>query len=128
MFQATLNRPFIYDKGRILHEFMLGVDYTTKNKFAPSGIMLQATYGYRFVDNVKKEYFFMLGTSVGYNFQLSSGFENQIKIGPFAYLELLAFLNIKAGYEYSTQIQKGYPFISIGFGGLHMLRHFKIGF
>lgn len=80
--QATLIRPFIYDKGRILHEFMLGVDYTTKNKFAPSGIMLQATYGYRFVDNVKKEYFFMLGTSVGYNFQLSSGFENQIKSVP----------------------------------------------
>lgn len=90
---------------------MLGVDYAQKNKFAPSGIMPQATYGYRFVDNVKKEYFFMLETSVGYNFQLSSGFENQIKISPLAYLELLAFLNIKAGYGYSTQIQKGYRFI-----------------
>lgn len=127
LFQVTLNHPFVYNKYDTPHEFMLGVDYTTKNKHAPSGILPQATYGYRLVDDRRKPYFVMMGTSVGYNFQLSRGFENQFKISPFLYLEYSGFLNLKVGYDYSTQIQKGYPFVSIGLGGLQMFRHFVLG-
>lgn len=126
MFQAAVNYPFVYSKYKMPHEFMLGIDYTTKNKYSPSGIMPQATYGFRMVDKDRKDYFLMIGTLVGYNFQLSSDFKNQIRVSPFVYLEFVGLLNVKAGYDYSTQIKKGYPFISLGFGGLHMLRNFSI--
>lgn len=126
MFQATFNYPFVYSKYKMPHEFMLGVDYTTKNKHAPSGIMPQATYGVRIVDKDRVDYFLMAGTSVGYNFQLYSNYKNQVKVSPFVYLEYGAVLNLKVGYDYSTQLGKGDPFVSIGIGGLHMFRNFTI--
>lgn len=126
MFHATVNYPFVYSKYKMPHEFMLGVDYTTKNMYAPSGVMPQATYAVRVVDKDRVDYFLMAGTSVGYNFQLSSNYKNQVKVSPFVYLEYGAVLNLKVGYDYSTQLGKGYPFVSIGIGGLHMFRNFTI--
>lgn len=45
MFQTTINIPFLMDKNKT-YEYMAGLDYTTKNVLAPSGITPQLTGGY----------------------------------------------------------------------------------
>ena len=125
MFQATLNYPFVFDESSH-HEVMLGVDYTSNNKQFLSGLTPQITYGYYVVDNAYKDFMVMAGVSSGYTVNFNSSFKNQIRVSPFVYAEYFGFLNIKVGYDYATQINKGYPYVSIGLGGFHMFRHFKI--
>ena len=85
--------------------------------------MPQATYGYRLWDDKRSEFFVMVGSSAGYNFQLSRDFSNQIKVSPFVYAEYIGVINVKIGYDYATKINKGFPFISVGLGGFHALRN-----
>lgn len=124
MFQASFNYPFLYDEATH-HEWMLGIDYTSKNDKAPSGIAPQFTYGYYIKDNPKSDYLIMTGITAGYQFSLHNRHENQFKITPYVYGELIGILNIKVGYEYMFPMQKGYPFVAVGIGGLHMLRHMR---
>ncbi|MBA5793299.1 hypothetical protein H1R17_03105 [Flavobacterium sp. xlx-214] len=125
MFQTTINYPFVFDEDS-RHEVMLGLDYTSKNNQAPSGLTPQITYGYYVVDSAYKDFMVMAGVSTGYTVNLNSAFKSQIRVSPFVYAEYFSFLNVKVGYDYGTQINKGYPYVSIGLGGFHMFRHFKI--
>lgn len=122
MFNATINYPMIYDR-HTHHELMLGIDYTTKNTKAPSGISPQLSYGYFLVDNSRTNYLLMAGLSTGYQVTLHNPYKNQFRVSPYIYTELVAVFNLKVGYDYMMPLQKGYPFISIGIGGLHMFRH-----
>lgn len=122
MFNATLNYPMIYDR-YTHHEFMLGVDYTSKNRKAPSGISPQLTYAYFVVDNSRTNYMLMTGVSTGYQVSMHNPFKNQFKLSPYIYAEFIAVLNLKIGYDYFLPLQKGYPYVSLGLGGLHMFRH-----
>lgn len=123
MFQTSFNYPFLYDGSS--HEWMLGIDYTSKNDKAPSGITPQITYGYYLKDNPNSDYFIMTGITAGYQFSLHKSYENQFKITPYVYGELIGIVNIKIGYDYMLPLQKGYPFVSVGIGGLHMFRHLR---
>lgn len=125
MFQATLNYPFVFDEDS-RHEVMFGLDYTSKNNQAPSGLTPQITYGYYVVDHANKDFMIMAGVSTGYVVNLNSTFKCQIRVSPFVYAEYFSFLNVKVGYDYNTQIKKGYPYVSIGLGGFHMLKHLKV--
>lgn len=125
MFQATFNYPFLFSSSTH-HELMLGVDYTSKNDQASSGLTPQFTYGYYIIDNADNDYTLMVGISTGCNFNFNSTFENQFKVTPFVYTELMGLLNVKVGVDYSVQLQKGYPFLSLGLGGLHLFRHLKM--
>lgn len=64
--------------------------------------------------------------STGYTVSFNSSFENQIRASAFVHADYFSFLNIKFANDYATQINKGYPYVSIGLGGFHMFRHFKI--
>lgn len=127
MFQTVAHYVLGDGSSRSAHAYMLGVDYTTKNKYAPSGIMPQATYGYRLWEEKRSDFFVMVGSSAGYNFQLSRDFPHQIKVSPFVYAEYLGVINVKMGYDYAPKINTGYPFISLGLGGFLAFRNFVIG-
>lgn len=127
MFQSTVNLPFLMDKNKP-YEYMAGIDYTTKNSFAPSGIAPQLTGGYYIIDDKHKSNILSLQLSAGYLFDLNKNFQNQVRLSPHVYFELNGIFNFKAGYDFFMPLEKGYPYVSIGVGGLLSLRHMNIGF
>ncbi|TDS11666.1 hypothetical protein B0I21_1077 [Sphingobacterium paludis] len=124
MVQVSLNYPFILSAYSPF-EFMVGVDYTTKNKAVPSGFVPQTTLHYYLVDSKRYNYLLAVGAGAGYMFDFNSNHENQIRISPHLYLEYSAILNLRVGYDVMFPNNRGYPFISIGIGGLHGFRHMK---
>lgn len=124
MFQASINVPLLFDKDKP-YDFALGLDYTTGNKLAPSGLQPQLTAMYFLVDDKNKSYLVSANLSAGYLFDFNKHFDNEIRVSPHLYLEFI-LMNIKVGYDYLMSSQKGYPFISIGFGGGHLFRHFSV--
>ncbi|SUJ29023.1 Uncharacterised protein [Sphingobacterium spiritivorum] len=127
MFQTTINIPFVMDKNKP-YEYMAGLDYSTKNALAPSGIAPQLTGGYYIIDDKRKSNILSLQLSAGYLFDLNKNFQNQVRLSPHVYFELNGIFNFKAGYDFLMPLEKGYPYVSIGLGGLLSLRHMSIGF
>lgn len=125
MFQAEFNYPFLMDKNRP-YNFLVGLDYTTPNKAVPSGLSPQLTFGYYVLDDEYKDYLVMAGLGTGYLFDFNKQFDNQFRITPHLYFEYLGLLNLKLGYNYMIPLQKGYPYVSIGVGGFHMFRYFRL--
>lgn len=121
MFQATVNYPLLFNKDKS-YDFYAGLDYTTKNHEVPSGLAPQLGFAYYIVDSDYKDYLLSANLNAGYLFD----FNNQFRISPHIYFELLSLLNLKAGYDYMMPLGKGYPFVSIGIGGGFMFRHFNI--
>ncbi|MGB6083390.1 hypothetical protein [Moheibacter sp.] len=125
MFQATVNYPTLFDKNKPF-DIYFGLDYTTKNDEIPSGLAPQLGLAYYIVDNDYKDYLLSANLNAGYLFDFNKEFDNQFRISPHIYFELLSLLNLKVGYEYMMPLGKGYPFVSIGIGGGFMFRHFKM--
>lgn len=127
MFQATANIPIKFDSN-YKYDLAFGVDYTTSDDQVPSGLQPQMTGIVYLVDNKYKSYLIYGGLTAGYLFDFNKEFDNQIRLTPHIYYEYSSLFYIKAGADYATPIDKIYPFISIGIGGGHMLRHLSIGF
>lgn len=127
MFQANVNIPIKFDSN-YKYEIAFGVDYTTNNPEAPSGLQPQVTGIYYIVDEKAKSYLVYGGLTAGYLFDFNKEFDNQIRLTPHIYFEYYSLIYIKAGVDYATPVNKIYPFISVGIGGGHMFRHFSIGF
>ncbi len=125
MFNATANYAVFY-KDKKPFELMIGADFTTGNDKVPSGLAPQISFGYFIVGDEYKDYMIFGGLTGGYLFDFNKEFENQFRITPHIYFEYMALLNLKIGYDYLMPHHKGYPFISIGIGGLQMFRHFKV--
>ncbi len=125
MFQATVNYPFLFDKEKP-YDFYAGADYTTKNEEVPSGLAPQLGFAYYLVDNKTKDFLVSANLNAGYLFDFNPEFENQFRITPHIYFELLSLLNLKVGYEYLMPLNQGFPFISVGIGGGFMFRHFSV--
>ncbi|WP_437921407.1 hypothetical protein [Sphingobacterium sp. LRF_L2] len=124
MFNATLNYPFFFSKYKA-YELMVGLDYSSKNNQMPSGIAPQVTYGYFLVERPARDYLLFTGLTAGYVLDLNKEFDNQFRVSPHLYAEI-KFVAIKVGFDYMLPLKRGYPFISLGFGGGHLLRHFKV--
>lgn len=86
MFNATLQAPFFFHK-KMPYELMFGVDYTTKNNDAPSGLAPQVTFGYFLVDSPNKSYLVFAGLTSGYLFDFNKQFDNQLRLSPHLYTE-----------------------------------------
>lgn len=127
MFQASLNFPFLLDKEKP-YDFYAGVDYTTKNEEMPSGLAPQLGFAYYLVDDKTKDFLISANLNAGYLFDFNEEFDNQFRLTPHIYFELISLLNLKIGYEYWMPLNQGFPFISIGIGGGFMFRHFSVGF
>lgn len=127
MFQANVNVPIKFNANN-KYDLAFGVDYTTPNSKAPSGLQPQMTGIVYLVDDKSKSNLVYGGLTTGYLFDFNKEFDNQIRITPHIYYEYMSLIYIKAGADYATPINKIYPFISIGIGGGHMFRHFSIGF
>jgi hypothetical protein len=125
MGEASANLP-VFWKNDSKFDLMLGVNYTTPNKEFPSGLQPQVTGMYRIVSGEYKDYFLSFNLTSGYLFDFSSEFDHQFRFSPHLYFEYLGFLNLKVGYDYVMPLEKGYPFISIGLGGLYMFKDFRI--
>jgi len=125
MLNITANYP-IFIKQNKKFDLLLGTDYTTSNKNVPSGLAPQVTFNYFIVDNSLKDYMIYVGLTKGYLFDFNKDFENQFRITPHIYFEYMGLLNIKTGYDYLFPLKKGYPFISVGLGGLYMNKNLKI--
>lgn len=125
MFELSINQPLFW-KNDGKFDLLLGANFTTGNKKWPSGLQPQFTGIYRIVDNKYKEYFFSFQLTAGYLFDFNTAFKNQLRISPHVYFEYNALFYIKAGYDFYTPLNLGYPYISVGIGGLCMLKHFRI--
>lgn len=127
MFQANVNYPIKFNASN-KYDLAFGVDYTTRNSKAPSGLQPQMTGIVYLLDNKYKSHLIYGGLTAGYLFDFNKEFDNQIRLTPHIYYEYSSLFYIKAGADYATPINKVYPFVSIGIGGGHMLRHLSIGF
>lgn len=125
MFQATVSVPIKFDSN-YKYDLAFGLDYTTSNDKAPSGLQPQVTGIIYLVDDKSKSYLIYGGLTAGYLFDFSKEFDNQIRLTPHIYFELSSLFYVKAGADYATPVNKVYPFISIGIGGGHMFRHFTM--
>lgn len=125
MFHTTFNHPLIFDNNKP-YELMLGADYTTKNKHMPSGLAPQASFMYYIDGDRRKDYLIGTGLHTGYLFDFNKQFKNQTRVTPFFYYEYIGLVNLKIGYDYMLPSNKGYPFISIGIGGLMMFKDFSL--
>ncbi|MDR2283646.1 MAG: hypothetical protein LBE37_10575 [Sphingobacterium sp.] len=122
MFQASLNVPLVFDKGKN-YDFTVGVDYTSKNPKQPSGLAPQLGYVRYIVDNRYKDFLVSANLQAGYLFDFNKGMDNQFRVSPHLYVEYQGLFHCRVGYDYAMPLQKGYPFVSIGIGGLMMFRH-----
>lgn len=127
MFQANLNVPIKFNSNN-KYDLAFGVDYTTPNSEAPSGLQPQMTGIVYLVDDKLKSHLIYGGLTAGYLFDFNEEFDNQFRLTPHIYWEYTSLIYAKVGVDYATPINKVYPFISIGIGGGHMFRHFSIGF
>lgn len=125
MFQAALNVPLVFEKDK-KYDFTVGVDYTSKNPKQPSGLAPQIGLVRYIVDNRYKDFLVSANLQTGYLFDFNKGMDNQFRLSPHLYVEYQGVLHCRGGYDYAMPLQKGYPFISIGIGGLMMFRHFSI--
>ena len=125
MFQAALNVPVVFDRDKN-YDFTVGVDYSSKNPKQPSGLAPQVGFVRYIVDNRYKDFLVSANVHTGYLFDFNKGMDNQFRVSPHLYVEYQALFNCRIGYDYMMPLQKGYPFISIGIGGLMMFRHFSI--
>lgn len=126
MFQANVNVPIKFNANN-KYDLAFGVDYTTSNSKAPSGLQPQMTGIIYLVDEKNKSFLVYGGLTAGYLFDFNKEFDNQIRLTPHIYYEYSSLIYIKVGADYATPINKVYPFLSIGIGGAHMFRHFSIG-
>lgn len=124
MFQASFNVPVLFDKHKP-YDFAFGLDYTSPNAKAPSGLQPQFTAMYFLVDDKYKSYNISAGVTSGYLFDFNKEFNNQFRVSPYIYTEVFPF-NIKVGHEYVMPLNQGQFFISIGIGGGYLFRHFSI--
>ncbi|SRR5690606_34373301 len=125
MFHAALNYPFFLDKEKPF-DFYAGLDFTTKNNEVPSGLAPQLGFAYYLVDDKAKDFLISANLNAGYLFDFNKEFDNQFRVTPHLYFELLSLLNLRVGYEYLMPFNKGFLFVSIGIGGGFMFRHFSI--
>ncbi|KGE16174.1 hypothetical protein [Sphingobacterium deserti] len=124
MMQVSLNYPFVLSAYRPF-EFMVGIDYTTKNREVSSGLVPQATLHYYLIDDSSNNFLLGVGTGAGYMFDFNTNRNNQIRINPHLYFEYGTILNLRVGYDVMFPNKRGYPFLSIGLGGFHGIRHLK---
>ncbi|SFT02553.1 hypothetical protein [Sphingobacterium wenxiniae] len=124
MFQASLNAPVFFNK-YLPYDIAFGLDYTTRNKEAPSGLQPQVTGMYFIVDNDYKDFLVSANVTAGYLFDFNKQFANQFRVSPHVYFEI-PFCMVKVGYDYTMPLNKGYPFVSVGLGGFLLFRHFKV--
>ncbi|GEM_PF-856356 len=125
MFQFSFNYPFVLNRYKP-YEVMLGIDYTINNRKAPSGLGPQATFHYYLLDNANSNYLLGVGVSAGYLFDFNKGYANQLRFSPHLYFEYGLLCNLRAGYDLLPTKQRGYPYISIGIGGLHLMRRLRM--
>lgn len=125
MFQAALNLPLVFDNDKN-YDFTVGVDYTSENPRQPSGLAPQVGFVRYIVDNRYKDFLVSANVQTGYLFDFNKGIDNQFRVSPHLYVEYQGFFHCRVGYDYAMPLQKGYPFVSIGIGGLMMFRHFSI--
>ncbi len=125
MFQAALNVPLVFNTDKN-YDFTVGVDYTSKNSKQPSGLAPQLGFVRYIVDNRYKDFLVSANVQTGYLFDFNKGMDNQFRVSPHLYVEYQGFFHCRVGYDYAMPLQKGYPFVSIGIGGLMMFRHFSI--
>lgn len=126
MFQANVNYPIKFNPNN-KYDLAFGVDYTTRNSEAPSGIQPQMTGIVYLVDDKYKSHLIYGGLTAGYLFDFNQEFDNQFRLTPHLYWEYASLIYTKVGVDYATPINKVYPFISIGIGGGHLIRHLSIG-
>lgn len=124
MFQATINLPLTYSKDNWI-DVAAGLDYTTKNHLAPSGFSMNASAYHYLIgdDNIQAS---LIGLESGYLINTGLG-NDTYKLTPYVYYERSLFY-IRAGVDYYFREEKGYPFVSVGFGGLHIMRNMKFSF
>ncbi len=125
MLQFSFNYPFVLDRYKP-YEVMLGIDYTTNNRKAPSGVSPQATFHYYLWDKASSNYLLGVGASAGYLFDFNKAYSNQLRFSPHLYFEYGLLCNVRAGYDLLPAQQRGYPYISIGIGGLHLMRRLRM--
>jgi len=124
MFQASFNIPVLFDKYKP-YDFAFGLDYTTPNAKAPSGLRPQFTAMYFLIDDKYKSYNVSAGVITGYLFDFNKEFNNQFRVSPHVYMEAFPF-TIKVGHDYVMPLNQGHFFISIGIGGGYLFRHFSV--
>lgn len=124
MFQASFNIPVLFDKYKP-YDFAFGLDYTSPNAKAPSGLQPQFTAMYFLVDDKYKSYNISAGIASGYLFDFNKEFSNQFRVSAYVYMEAFPF-TIKVGHEYVMPLNQGQFFVSIGIGGGYLFRHFSI--
>lgn len=124
MFQASFNIPVLFDKYKP-YDFAFGLDYTSPNAKAPSGLQPQFTAMYFLVDDKYKSYNISAGITSGYLFDFNKEFNNQFRVSPYVYMEAFPF-TVKVGHEYVMPLNQGQFFVSIGIGGGYLFRHFSI--
>lgn len=98
MFQASFNVPVLFDK-HMPYDFAFGLDYTSPNAKAPSGLQPQFTAMYFLVDDKYKSYNISAGITSGYLFDFNKEFNNQFRVSPYVYTEVFPF-TAKVGHEY----------------------------
>lgn len=125
MFQAALNVPLVFDKDKN-YDVTVGVDYTSKNPKQPSGLAPQLGFVRYIVDSKYKNFLVSANVHTGYLFDFNKEMDNQFRVSPHLYVEYQGIFHCRVGYDYAMPLQKGYPFVSIGIGGLMMFRHFSI--
>ena len=124
IFHASFNILVLFDKYKP-YDFAFGLDYTSLNAKAPSGLQPQFTAMYFLVDDKYKSYNISAGITSGYLFDFNKEFNNQFRVSPYVYMEAFPF-NIKVGHEYAMPLNQGQFFVSIGIGGGYLFRHFSI--
>jgi len=124
MFQASFNVLVLFDKYKP-YDFAFGLDYTSPNAKAPSGLQPQFTAMYFLVDDKYKSYNISAGITSGYLFDFNKEFNNQFRVSPYVYMEAFPF-TVKVGHEYVMPLNQGQFFVSIGIGGGYFFRHFSI--
>lgn len=125
MFQASANIPVLWNSGKKF-DIAPGLDYTTTNSKAPSGLQPQLTTLVYIVDDKNKDFLIYGAVTTGYLFDFSKNFENQLRVSPHVYLEYNGLMNLKVGYDYMMPLKKGYPYIAVGIGGFFMFRNFRV--
>lgn len=124
MFQTTVNLPLTFSKDNWI-DFAAGIDFTSKNHLAPSGFSMNASAYHYLIgdDDIQAS---LIGLETGYLINTGLG-NDTYKLTPYVYYERSLFY-VRAGVDYYFRLEKGYPFVSIGFGGLHIIRNMKFSF
>ena len=132
MYHVMLNIPFSNASPFYSSPFYFysGLDFTTKNRKVPSGLAPQVGLAYKIVENEDSATLVSANLNAGYLFDFNKKFDNQFRVSPHLYCELVGNIQIRAGYEYMMPFRKGYPFFSIGIGPGIMFPHLvkPIGF